>query len=148
MKTPFDAILRVRQRELDQVRIAINAEATRLGELEDAGDTLREEMGRECRMASADWAMSSHAYLRRKLAERASLNAQKVASAEMVETLRGHAAETYGSMRAIENAADRFRFDVERSQKRIEQQAADEVGSTRFVREGYEERRRLQVGAR
>ncbi|MBR0550912.1 hypothetical protein [Stakelama marina] len=147
MKTPFDAILRTRRRELDQVRIAINAEASRLVEIDDAHAVLREEVARECHTASADWAMSTHAYLRRKLAERATLHARRIAAAENVEMLRGRAAETYGSMRAIENAADRFRFDVERRRQRAEQQAADEAGTARFVRDANAARR-PQAGER
>lgn len=144
MNTPFDAVLRTRRRELDEVRIAINAETSRLADIDEATDLLHEEVARECRTASEDWSMSSHAYLQRKLAERKGLHTCRTETARSIETLRGRATETYGSMRAIENAAERFRSEAARERQRAEQQVADEAGSARFVREANAARRRKQ----
>ena len=60
MKTPFDTVLRIRRREIDQTRIAIHAETTRLLEIDQESRALEQatentrKLERELRETKAD----------------------------------------------------------------------------------------------
>ena len=134
MKTPFDTVIRTRRREIDRVRIAIHAQSSRIMEMEEASSSLHSELAQEYEVAAEQWTMSSHAYVRRKLAERAQLHASQLAAQQEIDDLRQQARSTYSSVLAFENAADRFRSDAQRKQMRAEQQATDDISSVRVAR--------------
>lgn len=134
MKTPFDTVLRMRRREIDRTRIAIHAETSRLVEIDQASETLREEISLEYEASANQWAMSTEAFMRRKLSHRAQLVAQRIAVSQEIYGLRRQATEAYGSMQVVENAADRFRADHRRWEQRAEQRASDDLGAARIAR--------------
>lgn len=147
MKTPYDPVLRVKQHELDQVRIDIGNENARLTELDAAERKIEAEMGDATGASEIDLLLPRHGYIRRKVAERRAIAEQRDAAVKRVEDLKGHAAERYGSLLAVETAADRFRSDAVRAEKRAEQTHADEIGAARFTRLANNDRR-LAAGAR
>ncbi|AXK44131.1 hypothetical protein [Erythrobacter aureus] len=147
MKTPYDPVVRVKQHELDEVRVQIGAENARLSELEAADRKLEAEMGCQSTSSEMDALFPRHTFIRRKAAERKSISEQRAESMKRVEDLRGHAAERYGSLRAVETAAERYRSDAVRAHKREEQMDADEIGSARFARQISVDRR-AAAGAR
>ncbi len=147
MKTPYDPVLRVKQHELDQVRIEIGNENARLTELDNAERKLRDEMSQQADSSDFDLLFPRHTYIQRKAAERKSISDQRMASIQRVEELRDNAAERYGSLRAVETAAERYRSDALKAEKRAEQSEADEIGAVRFVRQVGAERR-LSAGVR
>ncbi|MBB3032453.1 hypothetical protein [Alteriqipengyuania lutimaris] len=115
------------------MRIAIQAEATRLHEIDWQSLALEQELADEYKACADSWAISSEAFLRRKLSEQAHLNAQRVTVSEEVSRLRRKAVAAYGSQHVLENAADAFRAVQRRRQARAEQREADDLGAARMV---------------
>lgn len=146
MRTPFDTVIRTRRREIDHMRLTIHAESTRLVEIDEASETLREELLFEYGVAAETWAMSTEAYLRRNLSQRAHLHAQRLAVSQELDNLRRSASEAYGSMVVLENAADGFRSDSRRRQQRAEQLAGDDLSAARSARRTKPDRVRLGYG--
>lgn len=132
MKTPFDTVLRIRQREIDRMRIAIHAETSRLVEIDEASASLQQEIALEYTASAEQWAMSTEAFMRRKLSHRARLLAQRVAISRDIHSLRRQATEAYGFMQVVENAAEVFRADQRRKEQRAEQRASDDRGVVRL----------------
>jgi hypothetical protein len=131
--TPFDTALRVHRREVDAVKVSISVEVERITTLEaqtrahDA--TLREERALACALPFA-----SDAWTARMKAQRARLDeAAYLAQARLVR-LRDKAIEAYGTMRAIEGAAERYENEAERTIELAEQSAIDDIAAARFLR--------------
>lgn len=134
MKTPFDTVIRTRRREIDHMRLTIHAESTRIIELDQASQTLHDEIRTEYALASEAWTMSTEAYFNRSLAQRAHLHAQRMAASQEIDRLRSRASEAYGSIVVLENAAEGFRSDTRRRQQRAEQRTVDDLTAARLAR--------------
>lgn len=148
MRTPFDTVIRTRRREIDHMRLTIHAETTRIVEIDQASDTLREELLSEYDVAAEAWSLSTEAYFRRNQSQRACLHAQRLAASQELDNLRHRASEAYGSMVVLENAADGFRSDSRRRQQRAEQRAGDDLSAARSVRRARNDVLRLGCGKR
>lgn len=133
MKTPFDTVLRMRRREIDQTRIAIHAETTRLLEIDHKNHEIREELAYEYQACAESWSASSEAFLRRRLSQQTQLLAQRIAVSEEITRLRRRAVDAYGSQHVVENAADAFRADHKRRQSWAEQRDADDFCAARIA---------------
>lgn len=134
MKTPFDTVVRIRQREIDQRRIAIHAQTSRLTEIDAASESLHQELTLEYEASANQWALSTEAFMRRKMSHQAQLRAQRVAVSQEIHGLRREATEAYGSMQVVQNAADGFRAEHRRLEQRAEQRASDDLGAVRLAR--------------
>ncbi|WP_395328412.1 hypothetical protein WBP06_13030 [Novosphingobium sp. BL-8H] len=134
MQTPYDAALRVQQREIDEMSVAINREAGVLAAVEqaqaDAGAALR----READLAGADLGYSAHGYFARLRAERRQLTGLQAELSARLETLRAEAVEAFGTFRTIESAADAFRQEAERAQANAEQAGIDDLAALAFIK--------------
>ena len=133
MRTPFDTVIRTRRREIDHMRVTIHAESTRIAEIDEARETLADELRSEYQVASEAWAISTEAYLRRNLSQRAQLDAQRIAASQEIDRLRRSASEAYGSMVVLERAAEDFRSDSRRRQQRAEQRTIDDLAGARIA---------------
>jgi len=145
MKTPYDAPLRVAERELDEVRTAIGAALDELRQIEDAAASLRDTMARERAAVAGDSSLAAERFFVRARERRAQLATACEAANERVETLRERAIECYGARTAIGNAAARYRQEAERAAAAAEQAALDDIAASRLVRL---RRRRRPVTAR
>ena len=134
MKTPYDGAVRAQQRDLDAVRSSIGQANGRLGAVEDAQAALFDQVRRELAEAGDDWQLPTHHYLRRAKAERDRLAADRVRLEGEIAQLRDQAMERFGTLRAIEGAAENFREDRRSDAARALQQAADEFALARFAR--------------
>jgi flagellar export protein FliJ len=134
MKTPYDAPLRVAERELDEVRTAIGEALGELRRIEDATAALNDTMTREARAAAGDRSLASERFFMRARDQRAQLAIAHHAAGEQVETLRTRAIECYGARTAIGNAAARYREEAERAAAAAEQAALDDIAASRLVR--------------
>lgn len=134
MKTPYDAALRLRQRELDEVVNAINAEAGALGAVEQERARVAAALRREADLAATDLTLVSPGWQRRMRGERQALAQQQRELEGRLERLRGCAADAYGVLRGIETAADGFRAEARRGEAAAEQSASDDRSATLFVR--------------
>ncbi|MBW4330440.1 hypothetical protein KY084_06075 [Stakelama sp. CBK3Z-3] len=134
MKTPYDAALRALEHEMDALKRVIGAATQRLDEMQSLHEALEGQIVHEQKLATLDHMLFADAYLARARNERAMLNEQRCAAEAELAELRDKAAEQYASIRAVGNAADRYREEAERARDRAEQQLVDDVVAARFVR--------------
>ena len=133
MKTPFDTVLRIRRREIDETRIALQAKTTQLVELDRRRDALEQELARETEACHQSWSASAEAFIKLRKAQRELLDAQRAAISADVEQLRRKAVDAYGAQHVLENAADAFCADHQRRQAQIEQREADDMCAARHI---------------
>lgn len=134
MKTPYDAAARVRQRELDELRKAIKAEATRLDLIEKRLETIAAALERETKLVADDPVLSAPVYVELLRGERARLGPDKLAVEARLARLREQAAEAFGALRTIETAAADYRSEAARVAANAEQSVLDDMAATATVR--------------
>jgi len=134
MKTPFDTALRIQQREIDRVGMAIGAETSLLVSLEQAKKDAAATAIAEVHLAAGDPMMSSFAYLGRMRMLRERLEQDRAASAARLDRLRDEATDVYGSMKAMETAADGFRAAESLAAATAEQAMIDDISNAAMLR--------------
>lgn len=142
MKTPFDPALRLRQREIDDMRVLINVEVNQIVAIDNHCDAIDHSVRAERELASQDHGFSAHAFAERMRAQRDALRRERDASDGRLTTLRAQAVEAYGSLSAISAAADRHRVAVLRLAAIAEQGQLDDFSASRFTRVLHAARRR------
>jgi hypothetical protein len=142
MKTPFDTALRMQQRTVDDLKVRIGAAIERIAELEQQGRDLVARV-REERVLAHALPFASDAWLATAKHAQTRIAEEVVAEQARLLNLRELAREAYGTFRAIEGAAERFRADAEREAEAAEQAAIDDIAAARFLRE----RKRMLVKA-
>jgi len=133
MITPYDASLRLRQREMDAMRVSITAEVDQVTALDGHRDAIDTAVRSEIALA-AEHSLPTHAFVARMRAEREALCRQRAISAARLSALRAEAMETYGSLSAIGAAADRHRTEAIRAAAITEQSQIDDFSAARFTR--------------
>jgi len=141
MKTPYDAALRLRQREIDEMRIAIGAEVGHMLGLEQHRDGIDASLGVEREIAVSHFGFSSDAFAARMRAERAAVCRDHAARNDRLMALRARAIDAYGSHGAITAAADRHRDEARRAASIVEQNQSDDFSAARFARTSSAARR-------
>ncbi|SEI77749.1 flagellar export protein FliJ [Sphingomonas sp. OV641] len=135
MKTPYDPALRVLQREMDDMRASIGVAADQLAQLERHRAAITASIGSEQMLASSDWSMPATAYFSRARAERKRLAHDAAAASTRLAALRDKAVESYGSLRAVETAADDYRENATRALANADQARIDDFASARIARQ-------------
>jgi hypothetical protein len=133
VKTPYDTASRIQQRAVDDVRVAIGAELDRLQSVEETRRAVQNAALREAELAADQPMMSSFAYLARMRSERLRLDGQSQEIGRRIDGLRDAAVAAYGSLRAIETAADGFRSDRDRAAAAAEQAGIDDLSGAAFL---------------
>jgi phage terminase small subunit len=134
MKTPYDTAMRVRQREIDDVRLEISVQVSQLVQIETRHMTIEATLDRETRIAASDSVLSAHAYVERIRRQRAQLAADRANADARLGQLRAKAVAAYGAFKAIESASDSFRNDAIRTIANAEQSHLDDLATAAFVR--------------
>lgn len=134
MKTPFDGAIRVGRREIDEMRIAIRIEMDQLMQVEAAHAENVREARRERDVAEDQTLLSSYAYLERMRMERARLDEARAATDRRLGSLRTKAMAAYGSLKAVNSAADSWREEAERAVDSVEQRHLDDLSNAQFAR--------------
>ena len=134
MKTPFDTALRIQQREVERVGMAIGAETSQLLALEKAREAVITAAAEEVRVAATDPMTSSFAYLTRMRVVRERLEQDRAASSARLDRLRDEATDAYGSKRAMETAAESFRAAETQAMASAEQAMIDDISSAALLR--------------
>ncbi|MBJ6122078.1 hypothetical protein [Sphingomonas mollis] len=134
MKTPYDAPLRVAERELDAVRTDIGKALDELQRVEQALVAIDAALAREAVVAAADTRMVAERYFARARDQRSQLGTARVTAQGRLEALRAKAVECYGSRKAIESAATRYRIEAEHAAVAAEQSALDDMVAARRIR--------------
>ena len=131
--TPFDTALRVQRREVDAVKVSISVEVERITTLETQTRVHDARMREERALAYA-MPFATDAWTARMKAERARLDEAAYLAQARLGRLRAQAVEAYGTMRAIEGAAERYEDEAEREIAVAEQSAIDDIAAARFLR--------------
>ena len=131
--TPFDTALRIHRREVDTMKVSISVEVERIASLHSQIDAHELQL-REERALARSMPFASDAWTARMQAERARLDEAAGLAQARLGRLRAQAIEVYGTMRAIEGAADRYRDEAERTAASAEQARNDDVAATRFLK--------------
>lgn len=133
MRTPYCAAIGLQRREVDQLRISIGVEAGRLAEVERRRTQIDADMSRERNVAAAAFEVPATAYFSLMRAERTRLEESQRTIDARVTQLRSQAREAYGSLSAVEGAADRYRDEETRRVESAEQAAMDDRSATSFL---------------
>jgi hypothetical protein len=133
MKTPYCAAIGLQRREVDEIRLSIGMEVSRLSEVERHQVRVDMEMRQERSVAAAAPDVPATAYFIQMHAERSRLADNQRAIDARVTQLRAQAREVYGSLNAIEGAAQRYRDEETRRIEGIEQAAADDRSAVDFL---------------
>jgi hypothetical protein len=131
--TPFDTALRIQRREVDAMRISISVEVERVTQLETQGRAL-EAQSREEIMAAAALPFPTDAWAERMKREQIRINEAACLAQARLGQLRAQAVEAYGTMRAIESAAERHRDEAESAVAAAEQAGIDDIAAAGFMR--------------
>lgn len=133
MRTPYCAAIGLQRREVDEIRLSIGMEVSRLSEVERHQVRVDMEMRQERSVAAAAPDVPATAYFIQMHAERSRLADNQRAIDARVTQLRAQAREVYGSLNAIEGAAQRYRDEETRRIEGIEQAAADDRSAVDFL---------------
>ena len=133
MKTPFDGAIRVGQREIDEMRVAISAHVEQLGRVEAARAENEQETRRQREIAGDDVLLASGAYMDRMRVERAQLTKTQAIVDMRLTQLRSDAVAAYGTFKAISAAADNWRHEAEQAIAQTEQGHLDDAANAKFV---------------
>lgn len=133
MRTPYCTAVRLRRRAVDQLRQAIADMAEQVALLDSRAAELRKTVEVERRLASNFGRLPDDLYFRRMRLEHERLLRERAAAEHQLERLRKDARDSFGSLRALEDAADRFRHDEEQRVAAAEQAAADDRAATIFA---------------
>jgi hypothetical protein len=133
MRTPYCAAIGLQRREVDEIRLSIGMEVSRLSEVERHQVRVDMEMRQERSVAAAAPDVPATAYFIQMHAERSRLADNQRAIDARVTQLRAQARAVYGSLNAIEGAAQRYRDEETRRIEGIEQAAADDRSAVDFL---------------
>lgn len=141
MKTPYDAALRLRHREIDAMRVSISVEVGQVTLLEQHRDTIDATVHRESQVTDVHHGFSGYAFAARMRAQREAVCRDRDASDGRLVHLRAQAVQAYGSLSAIAAAADRHRDEANRAAGIAEQSQIDDFSAARFARVSSARRR-------
>lgn len=135
MKTPFDAALRVEQRALDAIRLALITSVAQQQQAADATQAIEAHIAAERCYASGDWMGMAHPYVARMRNHREALAATGARIDAAIETLRSEAIKAAGQRRSVARAAAAFQKHRSEQQANAEQSQADDFsGAQLFAR--------------
>lgn len=133
MKTPYDAALRVKRREVDAMGAAINAQMNKLNQLDARQSQVRQNLQQEGHLAAHDLNIPAHAYMARLRAEQMRLAGERLHQNELLNQLRTAAAAAFGTCRTIELAAEDYREGAERRIAHAEQSELDDSSAAAYL---------------
>jgi len=132
VKTPYCAAIGVQRREVDAMRVVIGVEVNRLAEVERRHAKIDVDLRRE-RSVACSLDVPSTAYFLLMRAEQERLDENRRAISARIDQLRSQAREVYGSLSAVEGAAERYRDEERRRLEGLEQAAMDDRSAAAFL---------------
>ncbi|MFM9977355.1 MAG: hypothetical protein ACKVOP_04830 [Sphingomonadaceae bacterium] len=134
MNTPFDAALRLRQRDIDDLRRAIRHELDGIAALDAECAAIDVAVRAEREIASRNHGISADAFAARMGLQRERLCLERAGAETRLAALRDAAVEAFGTLGAMTAAADRFREARQRVERLAEQSQIDDFSAARFTR--------------
>lgn len=133
MTDRYATALRVQRRALDGMRAGIGSASETVTRIEDQQHELRAQLSEE-RRALADWSVCADAYFRRVRGELEQLADRRRIATATLDRMRDEARDAFGSLRALEVAADRCRATQQRRIDGIEQREQDDRSAALLIR--------------
>lgn len=133
MKSPYDTLIRLQKRQVDEVKLAIGQAVEQVDEVERAQHQLVSEVQNECLAAQGELHFSTYAYLQERKRRAAQLVMLRQQREQVLDTLREEATEAFGQLRVVENAAEAFATRKAQEHMRKEQAEADDLSSARML---------------
>jgi hypothetical protein len=131
MKTPYDTLVRLQKRTVDEVKLSISIEVTHIAEVQLQQSALVQEVEAECAAAAQDWSLSTTAYLRDRAARSARLVQTRKEHEQQLDRLREEASQAYGALRVTENAAQAFAKKMRLAREARDQAESDDLSNAR-----------------
>lgn len=131
--TPYDTALRVEKRALDALRLSISVEVEQVTQLEARHGQIAMALTDENKIALTH-GLPGDAWAAKMRRERANVLEQAKHAHSRLAALRGQAIEAYGTVRAIEGAAERFVEEADRAAASAEQARIDDLSAARMIR--------------
>lgn len=131
MQTPYDTLLRLRQREVDDMRVAITVQVNQLISIEDRHAMVNAAMVQAQQTTANDVLLNTQAYMARIRAERDAVVKDKAMVGADLARLRASAVEAYGALRVTRSAADDYRVEMEKGIANADQIFVDDLTAAR-----------------
>lgn len=126
MKTPFCVAIGIRQRELDELRREIAAEHARLTHATERIAVMDTTTSTERLVAAREWTIASDHYFGRLNEDRKRTVSERSCATTALAELRDRAAAALASLRAIEEAAAKWRSEARARIEAADQSASDD----------------------
>ena len=136
MKTPYDAGLRLRKNELDELRRELGALYTRQDALEEKLKAIDSEVSAEASLGSPEVLLGLAdfgAYLGRQRLARQSVQQELDKLNVEIERVRDALASAFADFKTLDIASARFIENAKKEAARLEQLEADEAALMRFT---------------
>lgn len=134
MKTPYDTLLRVQQRTLDRLRVAIASEAATRAGLVRQRDAIDDAVAAARRSVHADALLPTDAFVRHARVRRTAVAQDHLASDRRLGALQGRSTATFGAMEATRLAIDQFHAEGARILVKAEDGLATDIAAARLAR--------------
>jgi len=136
MKTPYDAGLRLRKNELDELRRELGALYAKQDALEDKLKVIEAEVSAEAGLGSPEALVGLAdfgAYLGRQRLARQEIEREIAKLNTEAERVRDALAEAFADFKTLDIASTRFIENAKKEAARLEQLEADEATLMRFT---------------
>lgn len=136
MKTPYDAGLRLRKNELDELRRELGALYARQDALEEKLKAIEAEVDAEASLGAPEVLVGLAdfgAYLGRQRQARQGIQQEIDKLGVEVERVRDALAEAFADFKTLDIASTRYIENVKKEAARLEQLEADEAALMRFT---------------
>ena len=133
MKSPYDTLIRLQKRQVDEVKLAIGQAVDQVDQVERAQHELVNEVQNECLVAQGYLHFSTYAYVQNRKRQAAQLVLLRQQRERELDCLREEATEAFGQLRVVENAAEAFVARKMQECSRKEQAEADDLSSARML---------------
>lgn len=136
MKTPYDAGLRLKKKELDDLRRELGALYAQQDALDQKITAIDAEIASEAQATSPELLVGLAdfgAYLGRQRLARQEVEREKARLQAEIDKVQDRLAEAFADFKTLDIAATRFIENARKEAERLEQQEADEAALMRFT---------------
>lgn len=134
MKTPYDALRRLRRRELDELRLGVAAAEASADAAAAQVATLERKAVEEGALASDLLGFDFSAFTQRIKAETVQAREERSSAEQRLEAVRQRSLQAFVDKKAVDLAADTFVEDRTKAALRTDQARLDEIALRRYAR--------------
>jgi hypothetical protein len=135
MRTPYDALMRLHENAMSEVRVAINVQIEQIVTIETRERIVETSIAEAREYTTQDALIDAEMFVVHARAQRARLEAERAIAADRLSHLRARALEAYGALRAARHAAELYRFEQEKTAGNAEQHMIDDLSASQRGRQ-------------